>query len=85
ASTEELFESPLHPYTRGLLRAIPNPEGQEGKLFSMEGEIPSLINPPSGCLFHPRCPHRMSICEREVPRLLEVSEGHEVACFLYGS
>ncbi|MEM2810771.1 MAG: ABC transporter ATP-binding protein, partial [Candidatus Korarchaeum sp.] len=75
-------ENPLHPYTKGLLRAIPSPERREGRLFSMEGEIPSLINPPPGCLFHPRCPHRMGICEREVPRLLEVIKGHEVACFL---
>ncbi|MEM1520871.1 MAG: ABC transporter ATP-binding protein [Candidatus Korarchaeum sp.] len=84
ADTEELFENPLHPYTKGLLRAIPSPERREGRLFSMEGEIPSLINPPPGCLFHPRCPHRMGVCEREVPRLLEVIKGHEVACFLYG-
>lgn len=83
ADTEVLFENPLHPYTRGLMRAIPNPGRGGRRLYSMEGEIPSLVNPPTGCLFHPRCPHRMEICEREIPQLEEVEREHEVACFLY--
>jgi len=83
ADTETLFGNPLHPYTKGLLKAIPNPGGGRGRLYSMEGEIPSLINPPAGCLFHPRCPYKMEICEREIPELEEVERGHEVACFLY--
>jgi len=83
ADTETIFGNPLHPYTKGLLRAIPNPGGSRGRLYSMEGEIPSLINPPAGCLFHPRCPYKMEICEREIPELEEVERGHEVACFLY--
>lgn len=84
ARTEELFENPLHPYTVGLLKSIPKLESTRAKLFSMEGEIPSLLNPPSGCLFHPRCPNRMSICESSAPKSISVSEGHTVSCFLYG-
>ncbi len=83
ADTETIFENPLHPYTQGLLKSIPV-IGQRGKLFSMEGEIPPLINPPPGCRFHPRCPRRFDPCDKEVPQLLEVEPGHKVACFLYG-
>ncbi len=83
AKTEEIFEEPLHPYTRGLLRSIPDVKRRMKTLFSMPGEIPSMLNPPPGCLFHPRCPDKMEICERKVPILKKVDE-HEVACFLYG-
>ncbi len=82
ADTEVIFERPLHPYTQGLLRSIPR-LGYRGKLFSMEGEIPPLINPPPGCRFHPRCPKRFDPCDKEVPRMVEVEPGHKVACFLY--
>jgi peptide/nickel transport system ATP-binding protein len=84
ARTEELFENPLHPYTMGLLRSIPGSKSSGSRLFSMEGEIPSLLNPPPGCLFHPRCPKRMDICDKEVPNLLNVGNDHLVSCFLYG-
>ncbi len=83
ADTETIFERPLHPYTQGLLRSIPK-LGYRGKLFSMEGEIPPLINPPPGCRFHPRCPKRFEPCDKEVPKLRELEPGHRVACFLYG-
>ncbi|MDK2371819.1 MAG: ABC transporter ATP-binding protein [Candidatus Korarchaeota archaeon] len=83
ADTETIFENPLHPYTQGLLKSIPKPR-YRGKLFSMEGEIPPLINPPSGCRFHPRCPKRFEPCDKEVPKLIEVEPGHKVACFLFG-
>ncbi len=83
ADTETIFENPLHPYTQGLLKSIPKP-GYRGKLFSMEGEIPPLINPPPGCRFHPRCPKRFDPCDKEVPKLEEVEPGHKVACFLFG-
>ncbi|MGC8933317.1 MAG: ABC transporter ATP-binding protein [Candidatus Methanodesulfokora sp.] len=83
AKTEEIFEEPLHPYTKGLLRSIPDVKRRVKTLFSMPGEIPSMLNPPPGCLFHPRCPDKMEICERKVPVLKKV-DGHEVACFLYG-
>ncbi len=82
ADTETIFENPLHPYTQGLLKSIPKP-GYRGKLFSMEGEIPPLINPPPGCRFHPRCPKRFDPCDKEVPKLVEVEPGHKVACFLF--
>ncbi len=83
ADTETIFNNPLHPYTQGLLRSIPK-LGYKGKLFSMKGEIPPLINPPSGCRFHPRCPKKFDPCDNEVPRLMEVEKGHKVACFLFG-
>lgn len=83
AETEAIFENPLHPYTQGLLKSIPKP-GYSGRLFSMEGEIPSLIDPPPGCRFHPRCPKRFAPCDKEAPKLVEIEPGHEVACFLYG-
>lgn len=83
ADTETIFDNPLHPYTQGLLKSIPKP-GFRGKLFSMEGEIPPLINPPPGCRFHPRCPERFDPCDKEVPKLVEIEPGHKVACFLYG-
>jgi len=77
----DVFEEPLHPYTRGLLAAIPRP-GRE--LMAIEGEVPSLLNPPSGCRFHPRCPAVMEVCKRVKPRLVEVEPGRLVACHLYG-
>jgi len=84
AGVEELFKRPLHPYTQGLLAAVPRPDVTSGELTSIEGSVPDLISPPTGCRFHPRCPHAIERCSNEKPRLLEVSPGHLVACFLYG-
>jgi len=81
AEVFELFESPLHPYAKGLLESIPRP-GQEFK--SIPGTVPSLINPPSGCRFHDRCPYAMSVCTTVKPRLIEVQKDHFVACHLVG-
>lgn len=75
-----IFKNPLHPYTKGLLEAIPMP-GRE--LKAIPGTVPNLINPPSGCRFHPRCPKAMEKCSKYVPKLVEVEPGHKVACFLY--
>ncbi len=75
-----LFKEPLHPYTRGLLEAIPMP-GRE--LKAIPGTVPNLINPPTGCRFHPRCAHAMPKCKEHKPKLVEVKPGHKVACFLY--
>ncbi len=75
-----LFKEPLHPYTKGLLEAIPMP-GRE--LKAIPGTVPNLINPPTGCRFHPRCAYAMPKCEEHKPRLIEVRPGHKVACFLY--
>jgi len=74
------FKKPLHPYTKGLLEAIPMP----GKpLKDIPGTVPNLINPPSGCRFHPRCAQAMDICKKSKPKLVEVEPEHWVACFLY--
>lgn len=83
ASTEKLFEDPLHPYTQALLSAIPLPSPtQKRERIILKGDVPTPINPPSGCYFHPRCPFTMERCSREHPPLLEVRPGQHVACFL---
>jgi len=82
APTEELFEKPMHPYTKGLLRAVVNPIQPQERLEPVPGTIPNLINPPPGCRFHPRCPYVIKgKCEREEPPL--VGTRHKVACWLY--
>ncbi len=95
ASRDELFSSPQHPYTQALIDAIPRVgEGKKKIKKSLTGEVPSPINPPSGCTFHPRCPKVMDVCKTQSPRLLPVSLtghggkmnptgiGREVACHL---
>lgn len=79
--TEQLFNAPLHPYTRALLSAVPsvNPDEQREPLL-LEGEVPSPINPPNACRFHPRCPIALPICREQEPALLADEHGHEVAC-----
>ncbi|RLG71972.1 MAG: ABC transporter ATP-binding protein [Thermoprotei archaeon] len=79
----EIFKNPLHPYTKGLLKAVPNPLSKIEKLESIPGTVPNLIYPPPGCRFHPRCKHMMEVCRGKEPPLVEVSEGHKVACWLY--
>jgi len=82
APTEELFEKPMHPYTKGLLKAVINPIQPQERLEPVPGTIPNLINPPPGCRFHPRCPYAIKgKCEREEPPL--VGTRHKVACWLY--
>jgi peptide/nickel transport system ATP-binding protein len=78
-----LYDEPLHPYTQGLLRSIPNIKLDEQKLETMPGSPPDLINPPSGCRFHPRCPHVMEKCSQEEPPIKEVRTEHWTACWLY--
>jgi len=82
-STLQIFENPLHPYTKGLLAAVPKISSKREKLASIPGTVPNLINPPSGCRFHPRCRYATDRCKKEVPKLLEVEPGHKVACHLY--
>jgi len=82
AQTKELFANPLHPYTQGLMKAVPRLTG-EGIAEGVSGRIPDYLSPPSGCRFHPRCPHRMRNCEEERPSFFRVDGDHEVACFLY--
>lgn len=79
----ELFENPLHPYTRALFSAIPIPDPDlKHEKIILKGDVPSPLNPPSGCRFHPRCPYVEEICEREEPPSIEVNSGHKVACHL---
>ncbi|MCD6108974.1 MAG: ABC transporter ATP-binding protein [Thermoplasmata archaeon] len=84
SKTKELFEKQMHPYTEALLLAIPIPDPKvKKKLKPLKGEVPSLINPPSGCRFHPRCTKRMPICSKLEPKLREIEDQHFVACHLY--
>lgn len=82
AKTTNIFENPHHPYTRGLLKAVPK-IGRTDELQSIRGIVPDLVNPPSGCRFHPRCKHTMDICRKDFPPLVEIKSGHYVACYLY--
>lgn len=85
ADAEGLFKKPLHPYTKGLIGAIPSIEKKNQKLKTIRGSVPNLIYPPSGCRFHPRCPDRLEICEKIKPTLKEEHAEHYVACHLYDS
>ncbi len=83
-SVYKVFDRPLHPYTRGLLRSVPNIRlDEEEPLYQMPGEPPNLTHPPTGCRFHPRCPEAMEICARRPPSFLDQGQGHQVACWLY--
>ncbi len=83
APARQLFDKPLHPYTRGLMSSFPSLTGERIKLTGIQGSPPDLAHPPSGCRFHPRCPNRMPICDTVVPRLAEVEPDHWAACHLY--
>ena len=83
ANRADLFLRPQHPYTEALLSAVPEPEpGIEKKRIILRGDVPSPINPPSGCRFHTRCPYAFDRCSVEEPELQEISAGHHVACHL---
>ena len=82
APTQDLFREPLHPYTKALLSAIPIPDPYlKRKLIPLKGEVPSLVNPPPGCRFHPRCENATERCSQVEPVLREVKKDHYVACF----
>ena len=82
ANTEDLFSGPRHPYTQALLHEIPRLELRGQAYHPISGEIPSPLDPPSGCHFHPRCPHVMPICREEKPLLKTVASGWTCACHL---
>lgn len=81
-----LFSRPLHPYTEALLSAvpIPDPSVKRGDRIILRGDVPSPINPPSGCHFHTRCPYAMDECKVKEPVFREITPGHHVACHLHG-
>lgn len=84
--SEMLYEKPLHPYTQALLSAIPIPDPdieEKRERIILEGDLPSPINPPSGCVFRTRCPFAMEVCSKEKPEWQEVENNHFVACHLY--
>ena len=83
ATAEEMFKNPRHPYTKGLMGAIPSIEKKDQKLITIRGMVPNLIYPPSGCRFHPRCDYRLEICDKIKPILTEVSDKYFIACHLF--
>ena len=84
AAYNNVYTDPKHPYTQALLSAIPvaDPRVKKERMV-LKGDVPSPINPPSGCAFHPRCPHRMDVCDKETPVLKDIGDNHQVACYLY--
>ena len=82
ARTEELFAAPNHPYTQALLAEVPRLDQRKRAFTPVKGEIPSPLDPPSGCHFHPRCPHAMERCRREAPALKDIAPGRRSACHL---
>ncbi len=83
ADKDTMYENPQHPYTQALMSAVPvpNPEIRKDKIL-LEGDVPSPINPPSGCRFHTRCRYKMSICDKEIPEFKDIGNEHYVACHL---
>lgn len=81
APTEELFYRPQHPYTAALMSAVPVADPRvRSRMTPLEGDVPSPADPPSGCYFHPRCPHAVEICSTQTPTLEEISPNHHVSC-----
>jgi peptide/nickel transport system ATP-binding protein len=81
AATRDLFAGPLHPYTRGLLKAVPR-VGRAGELKAIAGTVPDLVDPPEGCRFHPRCEHTFDLCKTQLPPLVNIGNNHFVSCHL---
>lgn len=83
--SKKLYDNPLHPYTQALISAVPIPDRaveKQRKQIILKGEVPSPLNPPSGCHFHPRCPIAVPDCSQIIPPLVDVGDSHEVACIM---
>ena len=83
ATAVDLFKNPRHPYTQGLIGAIPSIEKRDQKLRTIRGMVPNLIYPPSGCRFHPRCDFRLEICDKVKPKFLKIGNRYFIACHLF--
>jgi oligopeptide/dipeptide ABC transporter ATP-binding protein len=84
AEVRELFRNPLHPYTKALMSAaLPSHPDIQQEEMVLAGEVPSPLNPPDGCHFHPRCPFVMDHCSVEIPQVIEATPNHFVSCHLY--
>lgn len=84
ATRDDIYENPMHPYTKALLSAVPVPDPTvKNNRLILQGDIPSAVNPPSGCNFHTRCPNVMEICKQETPVPVDFGNGHKVSCHLY--
>jgi len=83
-TVEVVLSDPKHPYTRALLSAVPQVDPENKRLIiRIEGDLPSPINPPKGCFFHPRCPQAMPVCREEYPEITRISENQQTNCFIY--
>ena len=83
--SRELFAHPLHPYTRALLDSVPRMDSDGRPAAALQGDVPSPADPPSGCLFHTRCPYAREVCAKEAPELRELGSGHKCACQFPGA
>jgi oligopeptide/dipeptide ABC transporter ATP-binding protein len=84
ALTSELFDHPIHPYTKALMSAVPIPDPKRKmKIILLPGEVPSPVNPPSGCRFHPRCEYATSKCSEEIPEMVQIDSDHFVSCHYF--
>ena len=83
-SVRKVLKSPSHPYTRALLKTVPDNANPDTPLLSIRGNVPSLMEPQNSCMFAPRCDHAMDRCRHEKPHMYDLQEGHRVACFLRG-
>jgi len=82
-AADTLFTTPKHPYTQGLLNCFPEATARKSQLEPIQGIVPNLVHPPTGCRFHPRCKLAMPVCSARAPALQEVAPGHQVSCWLY--
>ena len=82
-NADQIFHTPKHPYTHGLITCVPNIKLDQEMLTTMEGNPPDLVSPPAGCRFSPRCPKVMEVCRKNAPGFTDFGEGHKAACWLH--